>query len=387
MIKNVHNKQYCLEIEIEDLTKFDKYLAQDLLNHPTDCLYVFEEVSTDFVLATTSIPQQIQILLTSKANALSIRELQSSMVSKIVKLTGIVISVSPIKTKATKITVECSGCKHVINVLVRPGLGTFNLPKSCSSRTCPDNPFIEVKNKSKCINFQTIKLQETYEPGGVYASAPRQVELFCERFLCKKLIPGNHVIIHGIYCAEIIKKKVIPYVRVVGISIDRALGFVRNSDLETEEEISKYKRLSALPNIYEKITKSIAPSVYGHEDIKKAIVCLLFGGSKKQAGDGSLRRSDINVLLVGDPGTAKSQLLKFVEQVSPIGVYTSGRGSSAVGLTASIIQDPITRNFVVAAGAMVLADGGVICIDEFDKMKEGDRVAIHESMEQVLIYF
>ena len=177
---------------------------------------------------------------------------------------------------------------------------------------------------------------------------------------------------------------------------------------------------------YKVIAKSIAPSIYGSEDIKKAIACLLFGGSRKILPDGLTRRGDINVLLLGDPGTAKSQLLKFVERVSPIAVYTSGKGSSAAGLTASVIRDPASRNFVVeglnkilfsnlimissttgssntipgiltripqtspihiffAGGAMVLADGGVVCIDEFDKMREDDRVAIHEAMEQQTI--
>ena len=140
------------------------------------------------------------------------------------------------------------------------------------------------------------------------------------------------------------------------------------------------------PRIYERITKSIAPSIYGSDDIKRAIACLLFGGSRKRLPDGLIRRGDINVLLLGDPGTAKSQLLKFVERVAPICVYTSGKGSSAAGLTASVMRDH-SRNggFVVEGGAMVLADGGVVCIDEFDKMKEDDRVAIHEAMEQQTI--
>ncbi len=123
------------------------------------------------------------------------------------------------------------------------------------------------------------------------------------------------------------------------------------------------------------------PNPYFPQDIKKAIASLLFAGSRKVLPDGLSRRGDINLLL-GDPGTAKSQLLKFVEQVSPIAVYTSGKGSSAAGLTASVVRDPQTRNFIMEGGAMVLADGGVVCIDEFDKMREDDRVAIHEAMEQ-----
>lgn len=142
--------------------------------------------------------------------------------------------------------------------------------------------------------------------------------------------------------------------------------------------------MSKDPKIYEKISQSVASSIYGSADIKKAVACLLFGGSPKRLPDGMRLRGDINVLLLGDPSTAKSQFLKFVERVAPISVYTSGKGSSAAGLTASIIKDP-SGEFQLEGGAMVLADGGVVCIDEFDKMRPQDRVAIHEAMEQQTI--
>lgn len=145
------------------------------------------------------------------------------------------------------------------------------------------------------------------------------------------------------------------------------------------------RALASSPSVYDSLARSLAPSIYGSDDLKKAIACLLFGGSRKRLPDGLTRRGDINLLMLGDPGTAKSQLLKFVERCSPIGVYTSGKGSSAAGLTASVLRDPHTRGFVMEGGAMVLADGGVVCIDEFDKMREDDRVAIHEAMEQQTI--
>merc|ERR1712050_389993 len=153
----------------------------------------------------------------------------------------------------------------------------------------------------------------------------------------------------------------------------------------TQEDEESFRRLASQPGVYDTISKSIAPSIFGFEDVKKAVACLLFGGSRKILPDGLTRRGDINVLLLGDPGTAKSQILKFAERVAPIAVYTSGKGSSAAGLTASILKDPVSRNFIVEGGAMVLADGGVVCIDEFDKMREDDRVAIHEAMEQQTI--
>merc|ERR1712038_996048 len=174
-----------------------------------------------------------------------------------------------------------------------------------------------------------------------------------------------------------------PYLRVVGIQVEtEGPGRASGHQTFSAKEEESFRMLAQKPNVYETIAKSIAPSIFGSEDMKKAIACLLFGGSRKRLPDGLTRRGDINVLMLGDPGTAKSQLLKFVENCAPIAVYTSGKGSSAAGLTASVMRDPATRNFVMEGGAMVLADGGVVCIDEFDKMREDDRVAIHEAMEQ-----
>lgn len=140
-----------------------------------------------------------------------------------------------------------------------------------------------------------------------------------------------------------------------------------------------------LLEIYEKISKSISSSLFGNDEIKKSLACLLFGGCRKKVHEGVNLRGDIHILLLGDPSTGKSQFLKFCERVAPIAVYTSGKGSSAAGLTASIIKDPSSGEFQLEGGAMVLSDGGIVCIDEFDKMRVQDRVAIHEAMEQQTI--
>lgn len=205
--------------------------------------------------------------------------------------------------------------------------------------------------------------------------------LFREFFLLKKVSKpsrreGREKAITGVRAA---------YMRVIGLQLDTEGVTIAGCGAVTSEEEDLFRRMAAMPNIHDRIATSIAPSIYGAVDIKKAVACLLFGGSRKRLPDGLTRRGDINVLLLGDPGTAKSQLLKFVEKVAPISVYTSGKGSSAAGLTASVIRDPASRNFIMEGGAMVLADGGVVCIDEFDKMREDDRVAIHEAMEQQTI--
>jgi len=258
------------------------------------------------------------------------------------------------------------------------------------------DPYYILPDNCKCVDFQNLKLQEAPE-SVPHGEMPRHMQLYIDRSLVDVAVPGNRVSVIGIYSirkmAKIGRGKEkgavgvkMPYLRVVGLAIDtEGAGRSSSNTVVTAEEEESFRMLAQKPDVYETISKSIAPSIFGSEDIKKSISCLLFGGSRKRLPDGLTRRGDINVLLLGDPGTAKSQLLKFVERVSPVSVYTSGKGSSAAGLTASVMRDPSSRNFVVEAGAMVLADGGVVCIDEFDKMREDDRVAIHEAMEQQTI--
>jgi len=256
-----------------------------------------------------------------------------------------------------------------------------------------------VTEKCDYIDQQTLKIQEAPEliPTG---EMPRSFMMMCDRYLVDRVTPGNRVKVVGVLSIlnkssnntnanKQVKTHVQQsYIRVVGIQSEvnrdgvNTTGFaLPNISNEDEERILN---LSKDPMVFEKISRSIASAIYGHADIKKAIACLLFGGSPKRLPDGMRLRGDINVLLLGDPSTAKSQFLKFVERVAPISVYTSGKGSSAAGLTASVLKDA-SGEFQLEGGAMVLADGGVVCIDEFDKMRPQDRVAIHEAMEQQTI--
>ncbi|RDD44892.1 DNA replication licensing factor mcm5 [Trichoplax sp. H2] len=404
--KHYNMGQYWLEVDLDDLRNYDDQLADHLIKQPSEYLPSFESAAKEMADEVTkprleyeSEIQDIQIMLKSDAHSIKIRDLKSDHMSKLVKISGIVISSSSVRAKATHLTIQCRSCRNFVpNIAVRPGLEGYALPRRCTTDQsggvkCPLDPYFIVPDKCKCVDFQVLKLQETPEavPNG---EMPRHMQLYCDRYLTEKVVPGNRVTIMGIYSikkqAKLGRDNVTvgirkPYLRIVGIELNNeGPGRSAKSTVSSEEE-EQFRHLAARDDIHQAIAKSIAPSIYGSEDIKKAIACLLFGGSRKRLPDGLVRRGDINVLLLGDPGTAKSQLLKFVEQIAPIGVYTSGKGSSAAGLTASVVRDPSSRNFIMEGGAMVLADGGVVCIDEFDKMREQDRVAIHEAMEQQTI--
>ena len=249
-----------------------------------------------------------------------------------------------------------------------------SIPPKCKNpqpQNCPNNSYVVIADNCQYIDQQTLKLQESPEvvPTG---EMPRNVMLTIDRYLVDRVAPGTRVSVMGILSlysisggGQIQSSSVRQtYLRVCGIQIDTDGGGRTGSSYTTQEE-EELLEMSRDPRIYEKLARSIAPQISEDhtKDIKKALACLLMGGSRKILSDGLRLRGDINVLLMGDPSTAKSQMLKFIQRVAPIGVYTSGKGSSAAGLTASVIKDA-KGEFYLEGGAMVLADGGVICIDE-----------------------
>ena len=234
-----------------------------------------------------------------------------------------------------------------------------------------------------------MTLQES--PGSVPAGRlPRQREVILLADLIDSAKPGDEVEVTGIYRnsydAQLNNKNGFP----VFATIIEANHVIKSHDQLagfhlTEEDEREIRALSRDPEIVDKIIRSIAPSIYGHQDVKTAIALSLFGGVSKQAQGKMSIRGDINVLLLGDPGTAKSQVLKYVEKTAHRAVFATGQGASAVGLTASVRRDPLTSEWTLEGGALVLADRGTCLIDEFDKMNDQDRTSIHEAMEQQTI--
>lgn len=405
----VHNPKF-LPVAIEDIDSFDAELSEKVRKAPADFLPLFESAAAEVLAGLKSkiageagemeepSTGEVQVLLSSKENSISIRSLGADFISKLVKISGIIIGASRTKAKATYVSLLCKNCKNVKSVPCRPGLGGAIVPRSCDhapqpgEEPCPIDPWVIMPDKSKYVDQQTLKMQENPEdvPTG---ELPRNMLLAVDRNLVQSIVPGTRVTVLGIYSIYQANNSSVhrgavairqPYIRVVGIEQATEATSGVPSSFSVDEEI-EIKEFAQRPDSYTRLCAMVAPSIFGHTDVKKAVACLLFGGSRKRLPDGVRLRGDINVLLLGDPSTAKSQFLKFVEKTAPVAVYTSGKGSSAAGLTASVIRDSSTREFYLEGGAMVLADGGVVCIDEFDKMRAEDRVAIHEAMEQQTI--
>ncbi|KAI6005175.1 MCM-domain-containing protein [Pisolithus orientalis] len=420
---NLLLKQYQLEVDLRHLSLYNDELAHAMQDRPADILPLFENAATKaartilFPLASGSddraeaalqaIPR-IQIMMQSGLNMQRFRDLTADTMNKLVRVPGIVISASVLSSRATKLHLQCRACKSTKIIYPPGGLGGLGggsdrgLPRTCDApelenqkKDCPLDPYMINHNKSAFVDQQTLKLQEAPDMVPV-GELPRHMLLSADRYLTGKVVPGSRIIATGIYSTFNSSRNKSagpaalrqPYLRLVHIEMSSPSAGGASNPFGTQfspEEEEEFAEMARSDNFYERFAKSVAPSIFGCLDIKKAITCLLFGGSKKVLPDGMRLRGDINVLLLGDPGTAKSQLLKFVEKVAPIAVYTSGKGSSAAGLTASVQRDAISREFYLEGGAMVLADNGVVCIDEFDKMRDEDRVAIHEAMEQQTI--
>lgn len=398
-------QRYYCDVDIGHLNMFNEDLAQHLVAEPTEVIPLFEEAlkkCTHRIVfpneAQVDLPSH-QLLLHSNAEYTSIRDLESNTIARLMRVPGIVIGASVTSSKATEVTIQCRNCGHNNHVTVAGGFSGLTLPRTCSRvksqgdtmAKCPLDPYFVVHEKSIFVDQQVIKLQEAPDQVPV-GELPRHVLISADRYLTNRVVPGSRCVITGIYSIYQTKNKNTSgavalrstYLRAIGIETDLDQT-AKGQATFSEEEEQEFLELSRRPDLFKVMSECIAPSIYGSPEIKKAILCLLLGGSKKILPDGMKLRGDIHVLLLGDPGTAKSQLLKFVEKAAPIAIYTSGKGSSAAGLTASVQRDQSTREFYLEGGAMVLADGGVVCIDEFDKMRDEDRVAIHEAMEQQTI--
>lgn len=374
-------------VDFDELLASELKLAQLVMDYPDEYLeYANRAAKAQLQIEEPEYAEKIKnvtVRFCGLPEATPLRILGSKHIGKLVMLEGIVVRASPARPMVMEAAFKCKWCGAISHVVQS---GPFlTAPSACSAPECRrKSSFDFVQGDSTFIDSQDVRIQERPEdlpPGQL----PRWLDIkLLERDLVDAARPGDHISVVGITRAVASRLPKVGRLRSFTLHLDTNHIDVESKEPEkiliTPEEEEKILELSKDPEIHNKILHSLAPSVYGNEHLKEAIMYLLFGGTAKQFPDITIR-GDMNVLILGDPGTAKSQLLQYVSKIAPRGLYTSGRGTTAAGLTAAVLRDK-TGGMTLEAGALVLADKGVASIDEMDKMRTEDRVAIHEVMEQ-----
>eukprot|EP00250_Pteridium_aquilinum_P010421 c19376_g1_i1 orf=124-2694(-) len=400
-----------LNVNARNILEYDEDLYVKMVRYPLEVLAIFDIVLMDMAVRLRPLwEKHIQVRIFNLKDTVNMRDLNPSDIEKMVSVKGMIIRCSSIIPEIKESFFRCLVCGYSPPP---SGVdrGRVEEPTRCARPECAAlNSMALIHNRCRFADKQIVRLQETPDaiPDG---ETPHTVSLLMHDKLVDAAKPGDRVEITGVFRAMSVR--VGPTQRTLrslfktyidclhlkkadksrmqaedplerDIQNENYASFQEGdtSPLEQEEQIQKLRELSKMPDIYERLTRSLAPSIWELEDIKKGLLCQLFGGSAKKMKSGASFRGDMNVLLVGDPGTSKSQLLQYVHKLAPRGIYTSGRGSSAVGLTAYVAKDPETGETVLESGALVLSDRGICCIDEFDKMSDNARSMLHEVMEQ-----
>lgn len=391
------NNRCRIPIELKDLRKTQDGLERRVLQEPVKYIVAWEEALMAFLKevndkACKQLKQSLKLDIMGGfgRNHVTPRGMNCTTLHQLMKVEGIVTKAG---MTAPKILQSMHVRKHLDDGHVEQrdhrdatAFVTSNAAGAMPSHDAEGNELTLELGMSVYKDYQKFNIQEAPEnaPAG---QIPRSVEVICEGDLADKAKPGDRVQVTGVY-------KPFPKTEgdfTTGVWPTRLIATSVNLIKDMTEapfvsdDVKNIKAIAARDNAFELLARSFAPSICGHERIKAGLLLQMIGGTEKNLPNGTHLRGDINVLLVGDPSCGKSQMLRFVMNVSPLAISTTGRGSSGVGLTAAMVRDAGSSEFTLEAGAMVLADRGVICIDEFDKMSLNDRVAIHEAMEQQVV--
>lgn len=377
-----------LSVSYAHLAETKPSLAYYVANAPSEVLKIFDAVALEVTLSGfenyDQIKSEIHVRISELPIGETLRDLRQSHLNTLIRVTGVVTRRTGVFPQLKYVKYDCVKCGAILGPYYQDStteIRVGNCP-SCQSK----GPFNVNSEETIYRNYQRLTLQET--PGSVPAGRlPRHKEVICLWDLVDHARPGEEVEVTGIYRNNLDISLNTRNGFPVFATVIEANNILKKEDNYasgrlTEEDQKDIRALSKDPRIVNRILKSIAPSIYGHEDIKTALALSMFGGVFKNPQGKHRLRGDINVLVLGDPGTAKSQFLKYVEKTAHRAIYTTGQGASAVGLTASVHKDPVTREWTLEGGALVMADKGVCLIDEFDKMNDHDRTSIHEAMEQ-----
>ncbi len=376
-----------LMVNYWDIDKADAKLAEMLISQPYKTIFNAEEALKDIEVASEEKPiLHVRVVDIPETNKIGIRKIRANHLGKYAAVEGLVKKVTEVRPKLQIAAFQCNKCGAVIRIeqeedIIKEPAECFEDQGGCGRVSS----FKLSMNLSQFVDSQKIEIQENPE-GLRGGSQPERISAYLEDDLVGEIAPGDRVVVNGMLRSAARRRgtlKLTSFNKALdAVSIERQeLAF---EEVEVNEEDEKeIIKISKDPDLYEKMKRSIAPTIYGMDVEKDALVLVLFGGLGKEMPDGTHIRGDIHTLFVGDPGTAKSQILTYMSKIAPRSIYASGKASSAAGLTAAAVRDEFAEGqWTLEAGALVLADMGVACIDEIDKMDDSDRSSLHQAMEQ-----
>ncbi len=383
LLEAVRKGLFHLVIDFAELIKFNTELSEEVLEMPEELLKAMELAIKEFDLQKPLATVIIRFRNLPESQKVQVSNIRSKHLSKFIWVEGIVRKKSDVRPHVTAAKFECPSCGNIITILQADG--KYKEPSRCGCGR--KGKFKEISKE--LVDGQGLVLEES--PDELDGTQPKRINVFVRDDLVspipeKRCSPGSRVIVSG-WVVEI------PItLRTGGQSTKYDLVLEANyiepmqdDDISmqiSDEELAKIQEIAKHPNVLGLLAENIAPSIYGHDKIKEALVLQLAGGCRKVRPDGIVTRGDMHLLLVGDPGAAKSQLLKRISKIAPRARFTSGKGASAAGLTASVVKDDFLGGWSLEAGTLVLANKGFAIIDELDKMNKDDRSALHEGMEQ-----